>query len=136
MTDDRSHPRTLLTLLLKSFRKDGGLRVIQDILTAFHDEVVSLSGSPGEPMSSEDAKRLLLAYQGIQMILDFYNPALSSKSVVEVSTVSKFAPFSHYEHRTFLPSVLISFFLPVTRKKLQMLMIFSLPVFTVPSNGK
>ena len=75
----------VLTLLLQAFRQDGGLDIIKSILEKFHEEVDSLSNSSGDPGSKDNAACLFTAYRGIQVILNFYTPILSHKSIVDAS---------------------------------------------------
>ena len=66
------------TLLLQSFKKDGGLNIIKHVLTTFHDEINSVS-------ESADSELLKTANRGIHVILEFYTQILSQRSIVDAS---------------------------------------------------
>lgn len=83
-------------MLLQSFRRDGGLNIIKNILSSFHAEVDLLSKPSGEAISKEDTQRLFSTYQGIQVILNLYKSILSPRSIIEASQSEE---MRKYEHR-------------------------------------
>ena len=87
----------MLTLLLQSFRRDGGLNIIKTILSSFHAEVDLLSKPSGEAISKEDTQRLFSTYQGIQVILNLYKSILSPRSILDASQSEE---MKKYENRS------------------------------------
>lgn len=88
---ERPHAQCL-TLVLQSFKNQGGLDAIKDILIIFFDEVKSL-GSVGEdsPTSNDVSARLAAAYGGIKIILTLYSHITNPKYIVEATQTTVIA---------------------------------------------
>ena len=77
MIEDQPHAQ-VSTLLLQSFKRDGGLDVVKHVLTTFHDEINSVSNSP-------HSERLKTSTRGMHVILEFYIHVLNHRSIVDAS---------------------------------------------------
>ncbi|KAL2862867.1 E3 ubiquitin-protein ligase TOM1 [Aspergillus lucknowensis] len=82
---DRHHSH-YLTLVLFAFKRNGGLKVLQDVCDLFVREVNNLT--PPDSVSdyeSDVSARLTSAYGGIKIILSFFAELASGKSIVDSS---------------------------------------------------
>ena len=82
----------VLTLLLQTFKIDGGLDLIRDVLEVFYQEVNSFHANSEEGIQVDDgAARLTSAYGGIKIILSFYAQITSPKSITDSAQSSAIA---------------------------------------------
>ncbi|KAF2190861.1 E3 ubiquitin-protein ligase HUWE1 [Zopfia rhizophila CBS 207.26] len=81
---ERGYPQAL-TLVLLSFKNQGGFAVLADILDKFYDSAISVVEMQGEDVKEETQRVLNLSLGGIKIILAFYAHIISSKLINEAS---------------------------------------------------
>ncbi|KAL2835186.1 hypothetical protein BDW59DRAFT_4863 [Aspergillus cavernicola] len=82
---DRHHSN-YLTLVLFAFKRNNGLKVLNDVCDLFVREVKALTPPDSVPDSENDVSaRLTSAYGGIKIILSFFAELASGKSITESS---------------------------------------------------
>ena len=87
MTDDameRPSPQAL-TLVLHSFKKQGGFAVLDEIMQAFHSDIEPRIQSK-EPLTSRDEEMTLSrSVEGIRYLLNFFSRVINSRHVNDAS---------------------------------------------------
>ncbi len=73
----------VLTLLLQTFKDEGGLDAIKEVLEVFIEEVSSPIDPSETPENSDARARHMCAYGGIKIILAFFTQITHSKSIIE-----------------------------------------------------
>jgi len=81
---ERPHAQCL-TLVLQSFKNQGGLDALKDILMVFFDEVKSSGASVEDAPSKDISARLAAADGGIKIILTLYSQITNPKYIIEAS---------------------------------------------------
>ena len=81
---ERPHAQCL-TLVLQSFKNQGGLDALKDILMVFFEEVKSSSASVEDTPPKDVSARLAAAYGGIKIILTLYSQITNPKYIIEAS---------------------------------------------------
>ncbi|OCK80464.1 hypothetical protein K432DRAFT_43416 [Lepidopterella palustris CBS 459.81] len=80
---DRGFPQAL-TLVLQSFKNQGGFTVLSDILESFYDEATSIIATQGDEKLKDEIQGILnLSLGGIKIILAFYAQIINSKLINE-----------------------------------------------------
>jgi E3 ubiquitin-protein ligase HUWE1 len=80
---ERGFPQAL-TLVLLSFKSQGGFVVLGDILESFYDEATSIIATQGDEKPKDDVQGALnLSLGGIKIILAFYSQIINSKMINE-----------------------------------------------------
>lgn len=80
---DRGFPQAL-TLVLQSFKNQGGFTVLSDILESFYDEATSIIATQGDEKLKDAVQGVLnLSLGGIKIILAFYAQIINSKLINE-----------------------------------------------------
>lgn len=80
---DRGYPQAL-TLVLQSFKNQGGFTVLSDILKSFYDEATSIIATQGGEKLKDDVQGVPnLSLGGIKIILAFYAQIINSKLINE-----------------------------------------------------
>lgn len=76
----------MLTLLLQTFKNDGGLDAVKNILRVFYEEVKAYNSVvQGDANTGDRAARMTSAYGGIKIILSFYAQVTASKAITDSS---------------------------------------------------
>ena len=78
-------PGQVLSLLLQSFKNDGGLEAIREILEVFLAEANSPEISPDSPGHLDAMARKVTASGGIKIILALFTSITNSKSIIDSS---------------------------------------------------
>ncbi|KZF19822.1 hypothetical protein L228DRAFT_270601 [Xylona heveae TC161] len=82
---ERAQPQCL-TLVLQSFKTQGGLEALNEILDVFFAELKALVPTAEKSALDKDASaRLAAAYGGVKIILSFYSQIITSKYIIEAS---------------------------------------------------
>ncbi|GIJ81976.1 hypothetical protein Asppvi_000479 [Aspergillus pseudoviridinutans] len=90
-TAERPHSH-YLTLVLFTFKKRHGLKVMKEICDVFMREVKALTPPESVPESESDVSaRLTSAYGGIKIILSFFAELASGKNIVDSSQTQAIA---------------------------------------------
>ena len=72
-----------LTLILFSFKRKNGLKVMKDLCDLFINEAKELSGLDPSKHEGDVSARLTSAYGGVKIILSFFSEIASGKNIVE-----------------------------------------------------
>lgn len=88
---ERAYPQ-VLTLVLQSFKNQGGLAALGDIMEVFVDEVKSIAATHGDEEPQNELGGLFnLALGGLKLVLLFYSRIINGKYVNEAAQTQALA---------------------------------------------